>query len=206
MRDMPDGTQQPSIIYNGFLGEDYQPLCPDKATLRWLQQGGVRRVCAGHLPHGDAPLLLSCGALQCVTADISYADAVDWALEGHAVCEVLFMEQKGLVHGRLATGDAYEAQLEEEVVGQVINGWRVKGRLVKDGRLVLSRNEGWDFQGRFEEEKEWLQKLAPKLFTEFSNLSPAIWRSHWYPLSPSPSVAASSCRRKQNSGMSTHTN
>lgn len=49
MRDMPDGSRQPSIIYNGFLGDDYQPLTLDLAMQRWLGAGGVRRVCSGHL-------------------------------------------------------------------------------------------------------------------------------------------------------------
>lgn len=153
MRDMPDGTQQPSIIYNGFLGEDYQPLRPDEATLSWLLEGGVRRVVAGHLPHGDAPLLLRFGAVQCVTADISYAHHVEAAGGvSQAVCEVL-LEEETTVHGRLATGEGYEARLSDAKMGEVRDGWRVKGRLL-DGRLILSRNDGWDFANRFEEEEK----------------------------------------------------
>lgn len=75
MRDMQDGSMQPSILYNGFLGQvwgwtllmwdfftrpndagrsgdDYQPLNLDLATQEWLTAGGVRRVCAGHLSLG----------------------------------------------------------------------------------------------------------------------------------------------------------
>merc|ERR1712224_729865 len=58
MRDMPDGTRQPSVVYNGWLGDDYQPIQADDKTLEWLHAGGVRQIVSGHLPHGDAPLVL----------------------------------------------------------------------------------------------------------------------------------------------------
>eukprot|EP00435_Cladocopium_sp_Y103_P072038 s50_g39.t1 len=145
MRDMPDGSRQPSIIYNGFLGDDYQPLTLDLATQRWLTAGGVRRVCSGHLPHGDSPLILRFEEVVAITADISYADVVSWpgeVTQQQAVCE------ETVVHGCLTTGRGYEAKLSDPQIGQLMDGWRVKGRL-GDGRLVLSRNEGWDFEGSF---------------------------------------------------------
>eukprot|EP00933_Yihiella_yeosuensis_P019765 TRINITY_DN15964_c0_g1_i1.p1 TRINITY_DN15964_c0_g1~~TRINITY_DN15964_c0_g1_i1.p1 ORF type:complete len:395 (+),score=78.89 TRINITY_DN15964_c0_g1_i1:29-1186(+) len=80
MRDMPDGSRQPSIVYNGWLGDDYQPLVPDKPLLEWLEEGGIRHVLSGHLPHGDSPLVrrLSEG-ISAISADISYAKEVGWA-------------------------------------------------------------------------------------------------------------------------------
>eukprot|EP00434_Breviolum_minutum_P000218 symbB.v1.2.000181.t1/scaffold9.1/size550961/37 len=151
MRDMQDGSMQPSILYNGFLGDDYQPLNLDLATQEWLTAGGVRRVCAGHLPHGDAPLVLRYEEVVVITADISYADFVSWptkVIPNQVVCEVLLEKEETLVHGHLGTGQPYEARLSDEEVGKVLDGWRVKGRL-KNGQVVLSQNDGWNFSGRF---------------------------------------------------------
>ncbi|CAE7632685.1 SDR1, partial [Symbiodinium sp. CCMP2592] len=132
MRDMPDGTRQPSIIYNGFLGDDYQPLPLDEASCRWLRAGGVRFVASGHLPNGDAPLVMRYEDVTIVSADISYAESVsyedaesDRLPSGEAVCEVLFsptMEQESRVHGTLRTGLRHSARLGDAALGKVAAG------------------------------------------------------------------------------------
>ncbi|CAJ1376179.1 unnamed protein product [Effrenium voratum] len=155
MRDLPDGSRQPSIIYNGFLGDDYQPLELDASSRQWLREGGVRRVVAGHLPHGDSPLILVYEDITVITADISYASEVVWEAEDEtsrdqAVCEVLLGEE-GRVHGALATGCPFEARLDDPLLGTLRGEhaeWRVKGRA--DGRLILSKNDKWDFTCRLE--------------------------------------------------------
>lgn len=168
MRDMPDGSRQPSIIYNGWLGDDYQPLSLDDATLQWLREGGVRRVVSGHLPHGESPLVLRLGEdLSAITADISYASDVEWlgdkrsggeetksgGGECNAVCEVILGpdSKDGRIHGFLGNGLAFESCLDDPALGRVTSdGWRVKGRC--NGQLLLSRNQQWSFQSRLAEE------------------------------------------------------
>lgn len=162
MRDMPDGTRQPSIIYNGFLGDDYQPLPLDEASCRWLREGGIRFVASGHLPNGDAPLVLRYEDVTIVSADISYAESVSYEdaeselPSGEAVCEVLFSpteEQESRVHGVLRNGCRHSARLGDGAVGKVAAGnWRVKSRVGEF--LVLSRNERWDFSCRLAREAD----------------------------------------------------
>eukprot|EP01062_Namystynia_karyoxenos_P019100 TRINITY_DN17150_c0_g1_i2.p1 TRINITY_DN17150_c0_g1~~TRINITY_DN17150_c0_g1_i2.p1 ORF type:complete len:323 (+),score=46.87 TRINITY_DN17150_c0_g1_i2:467-1435(+) len=167
MRDMPGGACQPSVIYNGLIDDDCNPLIPDEATVKWLRDGGVRRVVCGHLPHGDAPLIIRyADRLDAVDIDCCYAGGVTWDGEPHsptvkagasgrrgsAVVELLITAHRGArVHGRLGDGTPFEADLEDPVIGRVTDdGWRVKGR--SGGRLVLQRNEKWNFQRKLAEE------------------------------------------------------
>mmetsp|Transcript_8515 Transcript_8515/g.26485 ORF Transcript_8515/g.26485 Transcript_8515/m.26485 type:complete len:465 (-) Transcript_8515:101-1495(-) len=164
MRDVPGGARQPSIVYNGWLGDDYQPLELDEATAGWLRAAGVRRVVSGHLPHGDAPLVLRAAeGIDAITADVSYGRQVQWQGEavelgpgaGRHTCEVLLGPgpEDGLIHGVLSNGLAFEARLSDPAVGCLTaDGWRVKGRA--DGCLVLSRNEQWSFEARLVREED----------------------------------------------------
>jgi len=176
MRDMPDGTCQPSVVYNGWLDEEYQPMLPDEATCEWLRAGNIRCVICGHQPHGDAPLVLRVAeGIDAITADTSYASAVEWEGEERpqstndvpgrgaaAVCEVVLEPAPAgiRVHGVLGNGAVFEAQLDDRAVGRVTaDGWRVKGRLGDGRQLLLSRNKGWSFVNRLAEEEmcEWLE-------------------------------------------------
>jgi len=167
MRDCPDGTRQPSVIYNGWLDDEYQPtLAPDAATVAWLREAGVQRVVCGHQPHGDAPLVLRlAGGIDVVTADITYARETLWLgaqakgdemSECPACCEVLLGpgDGEGRVHGVLSNGQAFEASLEDPLIGSITaDGWRVKARTQahngEGGQLVLmSRNEKYTFENR----------------------------------------------------------
>lgn len=171
MRNMPDGQFQPSVVYNGWLGDDdYQPLQPDSATIQWLRDAGIATVVCGHLPHGDAPLIHRFApGLTAVTADTSYALSVNW--EGRppvpqnpvdtpcrgdlTVCEVVLGPEpgSGRIHGATANGLAYEADLQDEVMGKVTEqGWRVKARVGQ--QVLLSRNERWDFTNKLVNEEE----------------------------------------------------
>lgn len=165
MRDMPDGSRQPSIVYNGWLGDDYQPVQPDDATLSWLRDGGVHRVVSGHLPNGESPLVLRPSEhLDVITADCCYAGSVSpavagevaepkpWSGRGGSVCEVVLEpDRKTYVHGRLSEGLHFEAPLEDTVIGRTTSdGWRVKGRV--GGKILLSRNDKWSFESVLKDE------------------------------------------------------
>merc|ERR1712226_70677 len=166
MRDMPDGSRQPSIIYNGCLDDDYQPMQFDDETLDWLRRGGVRRVISGHLPNGDAPLIIRMSPdIDVIAADITYAGQVSWVGDEQdggapstvcpAVCEVCVELESHtcFVHGSLSNGLSFEAKLDDPVVGRTtVDGWRVKGRT--DSLLVLSKNEKWEFQSRLARDEE----------------------------------------------------
>lgn len=163
MRDLPDGSEQPSVIYNGLLDREYQPVGPDDEMLSWLQDGGVRRIVCGHLPHGDAPLVLRWPReMVAITADCCYAQEVAGAPQlprGGAVCEVLLgADGQTRIHGCLAGGCAFSADVAtDSAVGRLTSdGWRAKGR-TDDGRLVLCRNVKWDFETRLadEESVDW---------------------------------------------------
>jgi len=156
MRDMPDGSQQPSVIYNGWLDDNYQPtLVPSEAMLSWLHSAGVRRVVCGHQPHGDAPLVLRLPDLLVATADTTYALEVKREGAGVVtpesathVCEILLLPSGPLqLRGRLVDGTAFEASSEDAMLGlQTRDGWIVKGRVGNE--LLLSRNQKWMFESR----------------------------------------------------------
>jgi hypothetical protein len=170
MRDMADGTRQPSVIYNGWLSEDgYQPLQPDSATLTWLREGGVTHILTGHLPHGDAPLILRLADdLWAVSADTTYGHATTWpdseaAVDcttparsapgrGKSVCEVLLDDAGEFrVHGLLSNGERFEAKQADRTLGlATTDGWRVKARV--GSKLLLCRNARWDFENRLADE------------------------------------------------------
>mmetsp|Transcript_63007 Transcript_63007/g.204270 ORF Transcript_63007/g.204270 Transcript_63007/m.204270 type:complete len:456 (-) Transcript_63007:31-1398(-) len=167
MRDLVDGTQQASVVYNGWLGDNYQPIdFDDAATTAWIKDAGIRFVISGHLPHGDAPLVLRGEGVDAITADITYAAMTDWDGKReqeedrpdrgrHAVCEVLLGPgpEEARVRGVLSSGLAYEASLADEVVGRrTADGWRVKGWAGQ--KLVLSRNEKYTFYGRLADPTE----------------------------------------------------
>lgn len=169
MRDMPDGTEQPSVVYNGWLHRaSYQPLQPDEPTLAWLREGGVRCIVSGHLPYGDAPLVLQLGeGMRAITADTSYAASVTWedklekvdsTIPGRGqrtVCEILLGPDpgNGRIHGVLANGVPYEARLDDDTIGRVTSdGWRVKAKV--GGQLLLCKNESWDFMNRLADPRE----------------------------------------------------
>ncbi|CAE7204742.1 SDR1, partial [Symbiodinium pilosum] len=129
----------------------------------WLRDGGIRFVASGHLPNGDAPLVLRYEDITIVTADISYAESVVWeGMEeaklpsGETVCEVLFCpgrEEESRVHGVLRTGRRHSASLCDAAVGRAApGGWRVKSRC--DDFLVLSKNQQWDFTCRLAREAD----------------------------------------------------
>ena len=160
MSDTPEGTRQPSIMCNGFLDDSSQPMQPDEATLSWLQEGGVRCVVCGHKPHGDAPFVMRIGrGIDAITADITYASNVKWSdmteprpsVGSLAVCEVVLGPTPcdARAHGYLSDGSAFEAKLADQIIGKSTkDGWRVKGRATESGKLVLSKNIGWDFSTR----------------------------------------------------------
>eukprot|EP00928_Gymnodinium_smaydae_P036803 TRINITY_DN25674_c0_g1_i1.p1 TRINITY_DN25674_c0_g1~~TRINITY_DN25674_c0_g1_i1.p1 ORF type:complete len:463 (+),score=63.08 TRINITY_DN25674_c0_g1_i1:139-1527(+) len=162
MRDLPCGRRQPSVVYNGWLTDDYQPIQPDDATIEWLRSAGITSIASGHLPHGDAPLVLRVAeGIHAVTADTSYAMNTMWEGEEppppsqkpergeRTVCEVLFGPEPatGRIHGMTANGLRYEADLRDEIIGKVtIDGWRVKARVGQ--QLLMSRNERWSFTNK----------------------------------------------------------
>ena len=181
MRDMPGGQRQASVVYNGWLGDDdYLPIQPDDATLKWLCESGVARIVSGHLPHGDSPLIHRVAMdVTVITADITYAHEVTWAGDDNtdqtsnkAVCEVLLgpNSREGKIHGCLDNGTPFEARLDDDVVGRITtDGWRVKGRA--SGKLLLSRNKKWKFQNRLADESE----------VEFVTLPlPSLFMSRWW--------------------------
>ena len=174
MRDMPDGSRQPSVVYNGWLNEEeYQPLQPDAATLAWLREGGVTHILTGHLPHGDAPLVIRLAEdLWAVLADTTYGSAVQWPHDaaatddctrarsakapgrGKSLCEVQLDEAGELrVHGFLSNGQPFEARQADRALGlSTTDRWRVKGRV--GSKLLLCRNVRWDFENRFGDEAD----------------------------------------------------
>jgi len=174
MRDMPDDSRQPSVVYNGWLGDDYQPLEPDEETVSWLRRGGIKRVVSGHLPHGEAPLVLRPSEdLACIACDCCYAGVVarfgDTEPEEErgneralAVSEVL-LEASGStqITGILADGTAYESHLDDPAIGCLTeDGWRVKGRVGM--QLLLSRNSRWHFETRLAAESDVRLRCMPQ--------------------------------------------
>lgn len=159
MRDMPGGSRQPSAVYNGWLEDDsYLPMKPDEATLSWLRGGGVSCVLSGHLPHGDAPLVMRLAEdVVAVTGDTSFASEVIWADGGAAAApddvaqtpaaartpplepasrgasysEILLKPDGSFaVSGVLSNGQPFSADSVDPVLGRsTADGWIVKGRL-----------------------------------------------------------------------------
>ena len=104
-----------------------------------MQAGEVNRVCAGHLPHGDAPMLLRIGdGVDVITADFTYSAFQKWdeADRGElpmqkAVHEVVLGpgDVRGRAHGVLSNGLPFSAAFEDPCVGRgTVDGWMIKGR------------------------------------------------------------------------------
>eukprot|EP00913_Durusdinium_trenchii_P000149 g134.t1 len=158
-------------------GDDYQPLKLDAAMLQWLRAGGIRRICSGHLPHGDSPL-----EVTAITADLSYAKQVEWPgemVKEQAVAEVVLEQEDTFLHGLLSTGARYEARLSDAAIGMVDpEGWRVKGRV--HGQLLLSRNQGWDFEGRLTADADMERAFGSDFYEQgFRDFEPFHELSSW---------------------------
>eukprot|EP00602_Paraphysomonas_sp_CaronLab_P009698 CAMPEP_0185024566 /NCGR_PEP_ID=MMETSP1103-20130426/7681_1 /TAXON_ID=36769 /ORGANISM="Paraphysomonas bandaiensis, Strain Caron Lab Isolate" /LENGTH=499 /DNA_ID=CAMNT_0027557573 /DNA_START=183 /DNA_END=1682 /DNA_ORIENTATION=+ len=74
---MPDKSVNPTLVYDNFLS-DGAPMPPSSEIASKLRRNGVRRVIAGHQPHGDAPVVIDSFGLQVITGDTSYANNVKW--------------------------------------------------------------------------------------------------------------------------------
>jgi len=60
---MPDKSVNPTLVYDNFLS-DGAPMPPSSEIASKLRRNGVRRVIAGHQPHGDAPVVIDSFGLQ----------------------------------------------------------------------------------------------------------------------------------------------
>ena len=152
--------------------EGYQkcsdPLSPE--VMRYLLDGGVRRVVVGHKPSGKAPAVLRTAGLdglgyEILSGDTNYASQETSCLRGGSWCEVRISmdQQEGTsstrLQGRLPDcADHYDFRLPElgkvpdlqdkgdKLVGhETSEGWWVRVRLSSDAgspRYLLSRGTG----------------------------------------------------------------
>ena len=138
---------------------------------RALRASGIARVCVGHKPCGDCPLVLySAGdaadaAVEFVHADLSRADASADDQRGCAVAEVVVegaLSESGgssstVVHGRLADGRSVDFSLPaDELIGRVTtDGFLVKARVAPgehdadDQMYLLTRTRDRDEERQY---------------------------------------------------------
>lgn len=99
MGNLPDGSCNPTLIYDNFLSEG-APHPPSEAVISFLNSSGVVRTVTGHQPHGDVPVVISLPSLEVLTGDTSYARNVEWGLECFAESAALWeqlVSQRGEV-------------------------------------------------------------------------------------------------------------
>jgi hypothetical protein len=75
------------------------------------------------------------------------------------------MSSRAVVYGIDAAGNDYicEPDSHDSLVGYIDEkggGWTVKGKRLKDDKLILGRLVGWDFENMYIDRDEFLQKIA----------------------------------------------
>lgn len=141
------------------------PYCSDPMSIeamRYLLEGGVRRVVVGHKPSGEAPAVLRSGGedslgFEVISADTNYATNAAPDFRGGAWCEVrISLASGGSSHarlrgelpngagsydfalpplGRAAAPKGLDADHGDPFVGrQTVDGWWVRVRLGSPGR------------------------------------------------------------------------
>jgi hypothetical protein len=132
--------------------ESGQPDFVDLSVVDGLTAGGVFRVCCGHQPCGDIPLIINQPGLSVITSDSSYCDMKSSGGRGHAVAEVLLDGETGsaVVHGTRADGTPFSFDADDDLVGKPLgDGWWTKA-LLADGKVLLHRTKDKYFSCEYE--------------------------------------------------------
>ena len=163
------------------------PRKPHADVVKYLKDGGIKKVVCGHKPHGDAALIIKTEDITVITVDTSYSASTEVLngtddekpcgtdidpRRGVAVSELIisFCEKKNEdegeekermsvesfaeIHGVLANGDLYACFPDGKdimLAGKILEdgGWVIKGRRIKDGKIILSRLKGWTPENKF---------------------------------------------------------
>ena len=127
----------------------------DDVVTQYLTRNGIHRVCVGHKPVGDSPLVLQTHAFEVIMADTSYSDIRVADGRGVAAAEVVIEGDADVaaarVHGVLHDGQEYDFVLPRRGAGIrpatddagdrfvgycTVDGWWVKARISGDKYLV----------------------------------------------------------------------
>ena len=84
---------------------------------------------------------------------------------GCAVSELLLyfendaQSSRAVVHGIDSFGDAYISEPSDQLIGYIScnDGWTVKGKRVKDGKLILGRLIGWDAENMYVDRDDFIR-------------------------------------------------
>lgn len=131
--------------------ESGQPAFADLSVVERLNASGVFRVCCGHQPAGDSPLLINQPGLSICVSDSSYCDTVGRGGRGLAVAEVLLNGADGsaVVHGTRADGTPYSFDADDDVVGKPTgDGWWTRA-ILPDGRVLLNKTTNRFFSSEY---------------------------------------------------------
>ena len=165
----PASCGQTPVVASYLQRGEMKPV-PIEVT-RALRASGIARVCVGHKPCGDCPLVLysegdaAAAAVEFVHADLSRADASAGDQRGCAVAEVVvegaFAEGGGrsstVVRGRLADGRSVDyAVPADALIGRMTtDGYLVKARVAAGARdaddalYLLTRTRDRDEERRY---------------------------------------------------------
>lgn len=65
---LPHGIRNPSVIYSSYLTNSSPNIRSDSQEIgqiqKWLGKSGITRLCVGHQPNGDAPLIFKSEEFQ----------------------------------------------------------------------------------------------------------------------------------------------
>lgn len=128
------------------------PKFVDLRIVEHCNNSGIFRVCAGHKPVGDTPLIIQQPGLCTIVADNSYCgkeSSVDFRDE--AVQEVLLDGAAGtaLVHGKRCDGSSFEFDPENPILGiPVGDGWWSKA-ILSSGNVLLHRTSNDYFSNEY---------------------------------------------------------
>lgn len=136
----------------------------DPEVEAYLNKSGIARMCVGHKPIGDSPLVVRTPNLEVIDGDTSYSDTRFHDNRGVAASEVLLCGAKDLssarIHGVLADGREIDFVLpppnstggSDSLIGtEVAPGWWVKAKLKHSPTYVVvhfsdykAANVDWD--------------------------------------------------------------
>jgi hypothetical protein len=139
-KNMTDGSASASRA----AAQDPRVNPLDESAWKFLKAGGIKRVCVGHTPSGNAPAVLRApDGREVVSADTNYASAS--GDRGDAVAEVILDENDRTRLRGVSKGLEYDCYLDEFPIGTQVEKdgqqYWVKLRYT-DGKFLLSHGSG----------------------------------------------------------------
>ncbi|KAJ9452176.1 hypothetical protein DIPPA_12443 [Diplonema papillatum] len=121
----------------------------DEGVLTFLRRNGIARVCLGHKPIGDCPLVAARCGIEVVIADMSHSDSSSADSRGAAVSAVTLTPTRTAVRGYLRDGAYvdFDCKSDRRIGLRTDDGYWVRA-LLSGGKYYLVKQDGRTYHRR----------------------------------------------------------